>query len=85
MDKEGTIPPRASPEGAAYFRAALAELGETQSTLARLMQRHGDDRQLSTILRNIQRMALGEARISGEMRVLLNYMLREKQRREGVR
>ena len=80
MDKERAKLPCANAESAAYFRATLAELGETQSSLARLMARHGDDRKPGTILRNIQRMAIGEARLSGEMRVLLNFMLREKRR-----
>jgi hypothetical protein len=74
-----------TPEGAAFFRAALQELEESQSSLARLMQRYGDDRKPATILRNIQRMANGEARVSGEMRVLLNFMLRGKRRRLALR
>ena len=72
-------------EGAAFFRAALRELGETQSSLARLMKKHGDDRQPATILRNIQRMANGEARVSGEMRVLLNFLLRGRRERTSDR
>jgi hypothetical protein len=36
---------------------------------------NGDDRKLETILRSIQRMA------SGEMRVLLTFMVRGKRRR----
>lgn len=70
-----------TPESAAFFRAALQELEETQGSLARLMQKYGDDRKPATILRNIQRMASGDARVSGEMRVLLNFMLRGKKRR----
>jgi hypothetical protein len=70
-----------TPEGAAFFRAALQTLEESQSSLARLMAKYGDDRQPATILRSIQRMANGEARVSGEMRVLLNFMLRGKQKR----
>jgi hypothetical protein len=73
-------PPRGSPESAAWFRAALEELGETQSSLARLMHRKGDDRKLNTILRTIQRMATGDARVSGEMRVILTMMQRAKDR-----
>ena len=74
-----------TPEGAAFFRAAALALEESQSSLARLMQRYGDDRKPATILRNIQRMANGEARVSGEMRVLLNFMLRGKRRRLALR
>jgi hypothetical protein len=69
-----------TPESAAWFRAALEELEETQSSLARLMHRKGDDRQPATILRTIQRMANGEARVSGEMRVVLTLMLRAKRK-----
>ena len=71
-----------TPESAAWFRAMLEELGETQSSLARLMHRKGDDRQPATILRTIQRMANGEARVSGEMRVILTMMKRAKNRSE---
>jgi hypothetical protein len=71
-----------TPESAAWFRAMLAELGETRSSLARLMHRKGDDRQPATILRTIQRMATGEARVSGEMRVILTMMRRAKNRAE---
>lgn len=64
-------PPAPSLESAAWFRAMLAELGETKGSMARFMLRNGDDRQKATILRNIERMANGEARVSGEMRVVL--------------
>jgi len=75
-------PPRhlGTAESAEWFRAMLKEIGETQSGLARLMQRNGDDRQAATILRNIQRMANGEARVSGEMRVILTMISREKKK-----
>lgn len=72
-DNEKTVA-RGTPESAAWFRAALAELEQTQSGFAKLMKRKGDDRQPATILRNIQRMALGEARVSGEMRVIIAMM-----------
>jgi hypothetical protein len=75
-------PARGSPESAAWFRQALVDLGETQSSLARLMKRKGDDRQPNTILRTIQRMATGDARVSGEMRVILTMMQRAKARGE---
>jgi hypothetical protein len=74
--------PLGSPESAAYFRAALTELGETMSGFARLMKRKGDDRQPDTILRNLRRMAAGDARVSGEMRVILTMMLHAKRRGE---
>lgn len=66
-----------SPDSAAWFRAELVAIGQTQSGLARWMKSRGDDRQPGTILRHVQRMANGEARVSGEMRVILS-LLREK-------
>lgn len=72
-----------SPDSAAWFRAALEEIGETQSSLVRLMVRNGDDRKPPTILRHIQRMALGEARVSGEMRVILTMLKRSRQKRQA--
>lgn len=64
-------------ESAAWFREALAEIGESQTGLARWMQRLGDDRKPANILRSIQRMASGDARVSGEMRVLLTLRRRK--------
>lgn len=85
MDIADEPPVRGNAESAKFFRHALEQLGENQSSLARLMKRHGDDRQPATILRNIQRMATGEARVSGEMRVLLNFMLRGKKKRDAAK
>lgn len=79
-----TGPIGGTPESAAWFRAVLEEIGETQSSLARLMKRCGDDRQKATILRNIQRMANGEARVSGEMRVLLHFLRRSRAKRKAA-
>jgi hypothetical protein len=74
--------PLGSPESAAYFLAALEELGETKASFARLLKRKGDDRQPDTIIHNLRRMAAGDARVSGEMRVILTMMLRAKRRGE---
>jgi hypothetical protein len=67
-------PTTGSPESAAWFRAQLAELGQTQSGFAKWLEKRGDDRKPATILRHVQRMANGEARVSGEMRVILSMM-----------
>jgi hypothetical protein len=67
-------PTTGTPEGAAWFRAELEALGMTQTGLAKWLKKRGDDRQPGTILRHVQRMANGEARISGEMRVILSMM-----------
>ena len=58
------------------FRAALAWLGFSQSSLARFMVEMGDDRTEKNILRSIQRMVAGDSRISGEMRVMLGVVER---------
>jgi hypothetical protein len=76
MADDDTKPPPniGTPETAAWFRAELEALGQTQTGFAKWMQRRGDDRKPATILRHIQRMATGEARVSGEMRVILSMM-----------
>ncbi len=56
------------------FRARIASLGLTQSGLARRMKELGDDRDEKNILRSIQRMVAGDARVSGEMRALLGLI-----------
>jgi hypothetical protein len=70
-------------ESAEEFRAFLKEIGESQSGFARIMKRLGDDREKATIQRHVQRMATGEARISGEMRVIMSIFRnsRRKQRK----
>lgn len=70
-------PTQGDAESAAWFRAQLQELGFTQGTFARFMQRRGDVRSK----RNIQRMCAGQVRVPGEMRVLLGLMLRSKKRK----
>jgi hypothetical protein len=56
------------------FRARIARLGLTQTGLARRMKQLGDDRDEKNILRSIQRMVAGDARVSGEMRALLGLI-----------
>jgi hypothetical protein len=73
-----------TPDSAAWFRAQLEALGMTQSGFAKWMKKRGDDRMPATILRHIQRMAAGEARVSGEMRVILSLM-RDGQRKAMAR
>lgn len=75
-------PTTGSPESAAWFRAELEALGMTQSGLAKWLQKRGDDRKPATILRHVQRMANGEARVSGEMRVILSMMRAGKKKAE---
>jgi hypothetical protein len=56
------------------LRARIASLGMTQTGLARRMKELGDDRDEKNILRSIQRMVAGSARVSGEMRALLGLL-----------
>lgn len=65
-------------EAVASFREAFEELGITQRRLAVQMQAIGDRRKFDAILRSIQRMASGEARVSGEMQVILELLRRER-------
>jgi hypothetical protein len=44
------------------------------------MKELGDDREFKNILRSIQRMVAGDARVSGEMRALLGLMEEIKRR-----
>jgi hypothetical protein len=67
-------PTTGTPESGAWFKAQLEALGQTQSGFARWLEKRGDDRKPGTILRHVQRMANGEARVSGEMRVILSMM-----------
>lgn len=61
------------------LRARIASLGLTQSGLARRMKELGDDRDEKNILRSIQRMIAGDARVSGEMRALLGLLERTRE------
>ena len=74
LEQETTTPGRGTAESAEWFRSKLGELKMSQANLARYMLAHGDDRQLTTILRSLSRMASGDARVSGEMRVLLSML-----------
>lgn len=65
------------------FRAQIAGLNLTQSGLARRMKELGDDREEKNILRSIQRMIAGDARVSGEMRALLGLLEQTRQNADG--
>jgi hypothetical protein len=58
----------------ADFKRALAGLRIGHGALSTIMKRLGDDRPRQNIRRNLRRMAAGEARVSGEMRALLNVL-----------
>lgn len=65
---------------AAEFRSQLENLCLTQSALAVRLRDLGDDRSVETILRSIQRMATGDARVSGEMKVILRLLQQNQHR-----
>jgi hypothetical protein len=73
-DDSKPLPTTGTPESAAWFRAELEALGQTQAGFAKWMKRRRDDRPLANIERHIQRMVSGQNRVSGEMRVILNMM-----------
>ena len=79
MEPDPITPGRGSLESAAWFKEQLQDLGLGQSALAKLMIEHGDDRKFETVLRWINRMASGEARVSGEMRVTLDLLKKSPQ------
>jgi hypothetical protein len=68
-------------ESAAEFRAFLAEVGESHTGFARTMKRLGDDREKATIERHIQRMLAGQARVTGEMRVIMSIIRNARRKR----
>lgn len=69
---------------ASKIRAALDDLSLNQSSLANLMIELGDSREMKTVLRSIQRMAGSEARLSGEMHVILTLLQREQARARRI-
>jgi hypothetical protein len=81
-DLDWLINPREqTPEEAAEeFRQALVEFNETQRSFAGRMIALGDRRKFEAVLRSIQRMASGEAKVSGEMQVIMTLLKRERAR-----
>jgi hypothetical protein len=69
------------PESAAWFRAKLAEVGHTKGSLSRLMKNCGDPRERKAILRSLERMSSGDARVSAEMHVLLHFLTKSRAKR----
>lgn len=84
MSEEPPNPRTGTPESATEFRQFLAEIGETQSGFARTLKRLGDDRAKATIRRHIERIATGEARLSGQMRVIMS-IFRHSRRKQARR
>lgn len=63
-----------------HLKAELEKLGWSQTGFAGLMTALGDNREVKTVLRSIQRMANGDARLSGEMQVILTLLKRDEAR-----
>jgi hypothetical protein len=66
------------------LRASIDDMKMSQSGFANLLSELGDTRELKTILRSIQRMAAADARISGEMHVILTLLQRERARARRI-
>lgn len=60
--------------------AALGELTLSPADLARHLEKNRDYRDFSATIRGIQRMIAGETRVSGEMMVIVNMLLRQHRR-----
>lgn len=69
---------------AEWFRGEIADLGYTQSSLARRMAALGDTRDPKVILRGISRMATGAVAVSGEMRVILALLRAGEAKRQAA-
>jgi hypothetical protein len=76
--------PQTTEEATHAFRADLDRLGLSQRALAAKMRALGDARSFDTLLRSVQRMATGEARVSGEMQVIMTMLLRERTRAQRM-
>lgn len=81
--KADRVPGRGAAADAAEFRSALDELGLGKADLVRFMMRNGDDRAPTTIDRGIHRIAIGETRLSGEMRVVLTMLRNSRAKAAG--
>lgn len=74
------MPDAPANDDASQLRGELDGLGFSQSRFAGLLTALGDRREIKTVLRSIQRMATGDARLSGEMQVILTLLKREEAR-----
>ena len=59
------------------LETAMGVLHASPLSLAKRMRELGDNRSLSVITRSLQRMLAGETRVSGEMLVIANLLVRE--------
>jgi len=73
-------PDHIEPIDARTLRASIDNMQLNQSSFAGLLSELGDTRELKTILRSIQRMANSDAKVSGEMQVILKLLERDRSR-----
>lgn len=79
-DAEGLFPRRTSEQRRQDLMNGLAELRLNPSSLARKLEKLGDDRPMRAILRSIDRMLAGETKVSPEMSVIMSMLLRQHRR-----
>jgi|GEM_PF-3054073 len=80
VDEDLEASPHDPEEATRLFHAALEIIDESPGRLALRMRRLGDHRPLGAITRAIQRMAAGESKVSGEMQVVMQLLVRERER-----
>lgn len=66
----------------ARFTRLMTALGLTENGLSYQLQRLGDHRKPSSILKSIQRMSAGETGISGEIMVILRLLARHHEKKK---
>jgi hypothetical protein len=66
------------------LRAEIEALGFNQSSFARRLQELGDNRPIKSIIRSVQRMVSGEARVGGETRGVVGLLEETQVLRQGV-
>lgn len=71
-------------DNAAWFRQMLKRRGHTQASFARWLAENGDTRPPVTIACGVRRMANGEAKVSGELRVLMSLLVHQQRGREAA-
>ncbi|GGH45963.1 hypothetical protein GVY41_03065 [Frigidibacter albus] len=76
----GLIPPRPPERRRQEFIDGLAELQLRPWDLAAKLERFGDDRPFKAIIRSIDRMMSGETKVSPEMSVIVEMLLRQHRR-----
>jgi hypothetical protein len=66
------------------LRASIESMEMNQSGFADLLNELGDHREFKTVLRSIQRMVSADAKVSGEMHVIITLLRRDRARARRV-